>query len=113
MTKASDGKSATREPNLAELFAGSSDPALADKIAELERHLEDERDRRREDRFLALVVVLALVDIILLQSSPAAVTGIVFVLQLVLLAIVAKRLGVEQIAGLMNRLVDGFAKKSE
>ena len=103
----------SRAPSdLAKLFEQGSDQGLSEKIAELERQLEAEKDCRREDKFVALVLILGLVDLILLQNAAAAVTGIVFVLQVVFLAMVAKRLGVEQIGGLLDRLLDHVAKRN-
>ena len=96
------------------LFASGSDPGLSDKIAELEKQLEAERDFRREDRFVALVITLILLDIVLLdQAQSAAVVIVVFVLELIFLIVVAKRLGVEQIAGILDRILGHFAKKAE
>ena len=100
--------------NLADLFAEGSDPGLSEKIAQLERQLESERDCRREDRFVSLVIILILLDIILLnQAQNTAVVIVVFVLELLFLIVVAKRLGVEQIVGILDKLLGHFAKKSE
>jgi hypothetical protein len=100
--------------DLAKLFASGSDASLSEKIAELEKQLEAERDCRREDRFVSLVIILILLDIVLLdQAQSAAVVIVVFVLELLFLIVVAKRLGVEQIAGILDKLLGHFAKKSE
>jgi hypothetical protein len=97
--------------DLAALFASGSDQELSEKIAKLESQLEMERDSRREDRFVSLVLILALIDIILLGQASAAVTGVVFVLQLLFFVVVAKRMGVEQIAGILDRILDHVARK--
>lgn len=89
-----------------------TDQALVEKIEALEARLEREQDGRREDRFVCLLVVLMLLDILLLNGAVNVSVGIiVFVLQLVFLLVVAKRMGVEQIAGILDRILNTFAKR--
>ena len=89
-----------------------TDQALVEKIEALEARLEREQDGRREDRFVCLIIALMLLDILLLNGAVNVSVGIiVFVLQLVFLLVVAKRMGVEQIAGILDRILNTFAKK--
>lgn len=100
------------EPLPAIFLAGSEDStALTTKIDALEKQLEAEQDCRREDRFLGLVIIMALVDVIVLGDKTAPVSGIVLVLELILLFIIAKRMGVEQLAGILDGILSSFAKK--
>jgi len=89
-----------------------TDQALVEKIEALEARLEREQDARREDRFVCLLIVLMLLDILLLNGAVNVSVGIiVFVLQLVFLLVIAKRMGVEQIAGILDRILNTFAKR--
>ncbi|MGR3724512.1 hypothetical protein [Abyssibius alkaniclasticus] len=89
-----------------------TDQALVEKIDALEKSLEREQDGRREDRFVCLLIVFMLLDILLLNGAVNMSVGIiVFVLQLVFLLVVAKRMGVEQIAGILDRILNTFAKR--
>ena len=94
------------------LDTGGDDSALTAKIDALEKELEAERDCRREDRFVGLVIVMALIDIIVLSGESASVSVIVFIFELVVLLVIAKRMGVEQIAGILDRILSYFAKKN-
>ena len=97
-----------------DLFPLDADNTLADKIAELEKQLEAEKDRRREDRFVALVIFMILMTALLLdQAQNSMVVVVVFVLELIILIAISKRLGIQQIAGILDRLLDNFAKKSD
>ena len=89
-----------------------ADQKLRGKIELLEQELERERDERREDRFLCLIIVLMLVDILLLDGAAnSAVVFVVFVLQVVFLFVIAKRLGIEQMVGILNRMINTFTKR--
>ena len=104
MGKAPIGKAFERDTD--------TDQALVEKIEALEKRLEREQDGRREDRFVCLVIVLMLLDILQLNGAVNVSVGIiVFVLQLVFLLVVAKRMGVEQIAGILDRILNTFAKR--
>lgn len=98
--------------DLQDAVGGDGIDPLMSKIQQLENQLEAERDHRREDRFLAVVIVMILLDLLLLNSSQAiSVPLIVLVLELLFLIVVAKRLGVEQIAGILDRLLNRFAQR--
>lgn len=103
----------TLKPTLSDLFQPSEPSELEKKVEQLELQLEGERDCRREDRFLAFVKVIILVDILLLDKAQnASVPIIVFLLELMFFIVVAKRMGVQQIAGILDRLLNHFARKS-
>jgi hypothetical protein len=106
MAEGKSGKSA------AELFnLDSGESALATKVDALEKELEAERDYRREDRFVALVVIMLLCDVILIGEKGTSITVVVLIFELVVLFVIAKRMGVEQIAGILDRILSYFAKK--
>lgn len=52
----------------------------AEAIARLERELEWEKDRRKEERFFAIVIGLILINILLLKDSPSEMLPIAIVL---------------------------------
>lgn len=102
-----------RKPTLRELVGNDQPDQLDEKIDQLEKQLEAEQDRRREDRFLALLIIMMLIDILLLdKSTNITVPVIVFILQIMFLLAVAKRMGIEQIAGLLDKVLDHFAKRN-
>lgn len=103
----------THKPSLSELFETTAPSELEKKIEQLEQQLEGERDCRREDRFLAFVVVMILFDVLLLDKAQnVSVPIIVFLLELMFFIVIAKRMGVQQIAGILDRLLNHFARKS-
>lgn len=95
------------------IVGGEPDP-LTEKIDQLEKQLEAERDCRREDRFLALLIITILLDIWMLDKvQNLMVPVIVFVLELMFFIAVAKRLGVQQIAGILDSVLSHFARKPD
>lgn len=108
-----DGKdSASESTPAAELFTSKASDPLTEKIAELERELETERDCRKEDRFVALAAGVILLNIHLMGDLEGfALPIIIFILELMILMVVAKRLGIEQIAGVIDKILDHVPKK--
>lgn len=80
-------------------------------LASLERQLQDAQDRHREERFIWISVVTILLTILLLHDSPSATLPLVVVLlELPLLIWVAKRCGVEDVAQLLDRLMNDMGR---
>ncbi|WEK50295.1 MAG: hypothetical protein P0Y66_22070 [Candidatus Kaistia colombiensis] len=83
--------------------------------ASLERSLQREIDLRREERFFWVMVSVMLVDALIFQSVPWPGCIVLVLLQLILLAHLAKWLGVEQIAvpllAMLNRYMTGKPEK--
>ncbi|MEH0195196.1 hypothetical protein V7S57_03800 [Caulobacter sp. CCNWLY153] len=81
-------------------------------LAELEKKLQAIEDARKEERFIWIVVCTILIDILWLSGSEnAALSVIVLILELVVLFVLARRMGVEDIERLMDRILHSVSQK--
>lgn len=98
---------------LADLQAEKAD-SRDQQIAELQTKLDAQIDARKEDSFLWILGVLALVDTVTLGAmdnwSAPIVIGLI---QLVGVTVLADRLGIDTVAPLIDRLTGAFASKKE
>jgi len=81
-----------------------------EQIEALEKKLERERDARREERFVFIVLVLLLLDVVFFSimdtfGGPVSLV----VLELLILIPLARRMGMQEIAGIINRVIDNVA----
>lgn len=77
-----------------------------DNIAKLETDLDTERDERKEERFHWLAVTSILFDVIAVQAMGGSWLFIpIFMLQLVVLIGLAKKLGVDWAVQLIGTLL--------
>lgn len=86
--------------------------------AELEKELANEKDGRREDRFLFAVTLIVIFDIWAMRDVDTwTVPVVVGVIELFFLLIFARRMGVEEIHFWLNQLLPhfkvGFRKPDE
>lgn len=74
--------------------------------AKLENSLEKERDERKEERFIWILVTTILLNICFFMSMQSS-TGplIIGLLQLVGFVLVAKKLGMEEVVQLFDRML--------
>jgi len=84
-----------------------------EQIEELQKDLDEERDARREDRFVFVVVSVILLDVVFFSvmsnfGGPLALV----ILQLLILIPLAKRMGMEEIAQIMSRVIGRIASKA-
>lgn len=78
----------------------------------LEDRLEKEIDKRLEDRFVFLIIILMLIDIILFNGATNTwLAVIILFLQILLVIAVAKKMRMETIVGIINRIIDSIAPK--
>lgn len=86
---------------------GLGDGQSGSAAASLETQLDQEKDARREERFVWIVVCVILIDVIWLRSAHNVTMAVaVVVLELVILFIIAKRLGIEEIPEFLSRTAD-------
>lgn len=89
----------------------AEDIGYKEQVSRLEESLAAEKDARREDQFVFCVIVLILIDIILLNGAVNFWLAIVvLVFETIILFAIAKRMGVEKIYAIMNRLLDSAAR---
>jgi len=93
----------------------SEDPDYFHKqINELNDKLEAEKDHRREERLLWIIISVILLNITFFTSMESILGPIVIgLLQLIVLTVVAKRLGLEESIRIINRLVGFVANVSK
>lgn len=82
-----------------------------EQVAELERRLDQEKDARREERFLFIFIIIILIDFSLFTATenwgaPLAI----LLLELLFLAFLAKRMGMEEVATILDSVVGRVAK---
>lgn len=81
-------------------------------LAALESELQAEKDARREERFIWIVISVTLIDVIWLRNSPnPTFPVIVLILELIALLVIARRMGVSDFVHLMDRILHGFGQR--
>lgn len=89
-------------------------PTKADiQIQELQECLEKERDARKEERFFFSLLTVILLDVVFFSvmdtfAAPLAL----LVLELLVLIPLARRMGVNEIAQIISRVLDRIAGKA-
>jgi len=85
---------------------------VADAAASLAEELEAAKDARKEERFVWITIVVILVDVLWFKDSPnPAMPFVVLVLQLVLLIVLARRMGINDVVELIDRLLHTVSSK--
>lgn len=91
--------------SLAQAGGDATDPKDG-ALAALEAKLDHEKDARMEERFLWVVACVVLIDVIWFKDAANPTFPIVImVLELVALAILARRWQVEEISSLVERVI--------
>jgi hypothetical protein len=103
-------ESPRKTPSLTELAADYDDHSKAIKaLAEAQEEVGQLRDARREERVGWLVICVILFDCAMLLNAENSVGPlIVGILQIAVLAIVAKRMGVEEFYALFSAIMHRF-----
>ncbi len=85
----------------------SGEPTRRDEqIQALQESLAEERDARREERFIFITVTVLLLDVVFFSVLDGIGGPIALVIvELLILIPLAKRLGMEEIAALLDRLL--------
>lgn len=82
--------------------------------ASLEADLQNERDGRKEERFIFIVIIVSLVDTILfMQLENWTGPVIIGLIQLIALMVYARRSNIDEIVQLMDRLIAVWSKQRE
>jgi hypothetical protein len=104
----------TERPSLSDLAADYDDHSKAIKaLAEAQEEIGQLRDARREERVGWIVVSVILFDCAMLLNAENSVGPLVIgILQIAVLAIAAKRMGVEEFYALFSAVMKRFGDMS-
>ena len=84
------------------------------QISELQKQLAHEKDARREDLFIFIVVLVLLLDVTFFSILPNLVGPLALVvLELLIFIPLARRMGLEEIALICGNVIDRLAGKVE
>lgn len=96
---------------MGDLSDSEESEVLANQVAALEEQLAAEKDGRNEDRFIALIIIFVLVDIALLNNaSNFAVPLIALIFELIVLLILAKRMGSEEVVQMLDKIIHSVSR---
>ncbi len=83
-------------------------------IAALEKRLEESLDARREDRFVGIVLIVLLLDVVFFSVMPTFGGPLaLLILQLLILIPLARRMGMEEIAEILSRVISRVADNTD
>ena len=99
--------------NLTDLLV--EEPTLKDdQIERLQKKLDYERDARLEERFIFIVVLVILLDVVFFSIMPSFGGPIaLLILELLILMPLAYRMGMEEIATMLNGVLNRVAGHSK
>ncbi|MEE9544695.1 MAG: hypothetical protein V3V55_03740 [Rhodospirillales bacterium] len=101
-------ESSNKKNSFAELFSSVSPETRDLEIGALQEAIESEKDDRREERFYWILTTVILIDLMAFPHLHwAGVIG-VFLLEIVLLVGLARRLGVKGVVILLEKLFSRF-----
>lgn len=79
--------------------------------AVLETQLQAERDARSEERFVWIVVVTILVDVLWFRNAANALLPlVVLILELIVLLVLARRMGIDDVVQLVDRILHSVGR---
>ncbi|MEP7173722.1 MAG: hypothetical protein ABI705_09570 [Aestuariivirga sp.] len=82
-------------------------------IQELQERLTKEEDARKEDRFIAIVCLVLLLDVVFFSVMPSFGGPLaLLVLELLILIPLAQRMGMQEIAKILSRVLHRMAGKT-
>ncbi|MEN2988993.1 hypothetical protein WG926_11825 [Tistrella sp. BH-R2-4] len=87
-------------------ISSPSDNPTQDSIENLSQALEAERDARMEERFIFILVIMILLDVVffsVLDTWTAPLSLVI--LQIILLLVLARRMGIQEFQILIDRLI--------
>ena len=89
------------------------EPTKQDKqIERLQKLLTSEQDGRREDRFVGLVLLILLLDVVFFTVVSFGGALALLVLELLILVPLARRMGMEEIAQIISSVLHRLAGKA-
>lgn len=83
-----------------------------DAKANLEQELSDEKEARSEERFAWIAVIVILIDVLWFRNAQnVAVPFVVLFLEILILFVVARRLGLQKLELLFESLIHNLGRK--
>jgi len=83
------------------------------QVEELQEKLEYQKDARKEDQFFFVVVCVILLNVVFFSVMPTLGGPLaLLLLQLLILIPLARKMGMEEIATILSRVIDRIAGKS-
>ncbi|WP_445490262.1 hypothetical protein [Rhodopseudomonas sp. RCAM05734] len=102
------GESPSTTKPISEILARGTDASpplpVDESAAALEQRLQKETDGRQEDKFYAIAIGTVLLDMAMFQHLSVIGTVCIFVLEIIILLGLAKRLGSEHVTILLDYL---------
>lgn len=81
-----------------------------EQISELQEQLAFEKDARNEDRFAFIVAFVLLFDVVFFTTMPSFGGPLaLLILELLVLIPLAKRMGMQEVAQILSRVLDRMA----
>jgi len=94
------------------VFIGSEQVSPQQKLIEqLQTDLAHERDARKGDQFFFVMALVILLDVIFFETLAGASAGALVILQALILIVLARRMGIEEIQTLVTRFMDRLADR--
>lgn len=94
-------------------LARSATSKKDEQISELQAQLARERDARKEDRFVGIVGLVLLLDVVFFSVMPSFGGPLaLLILELLILIPLARQMGMQEIAQLMNRVLHRAAGRA-
>lgn len=101
-------------PKSFHVFETSEVTKQDEQISELQKKLEAVRDARREDQFVGIVLIVLLLDVVFFSIMPTFGGPLaLLVLELLILIPLARRMGMEEIATILSRVLHRMADKAD
>ena len=82
------------------------------QVEQLQKQLTAERDGRREDRFVGIVLLVLLLDVVFFTLVSFGGALALLVLELLILIPLARRMGMEEIAQIISSVLHRIAQKA-
>ena len=102
-----------KQKEFAAVLAEGSDSKRDEQISELQEQLIHEQDARKEERFIFIVCLVLLLDIVFFSLMPSFGGPLaLLILELLILIPLANRMGMQEIAKMLSRVLDRMAGTS-
>lgn len=112
----SDGDSHKPEATFSDLRGDEGEAQAEPKdqaLEALQQELTALKDARGEERFIWIVVCVILVDVLWFRDAENAVVPIiVLLLEVLVLFILAKRMGIEETRAILGKMMDGISRST-